>query len=116
MKKQIISFLSFTALAAVAWAQGPSVSPAEAKNPALPLKIPMRDFFKNPVSRGYDLSPDGQTISFLQPWESRMNIWIRPIAGGKARRLTSEKDRDIQFVYVYENDPALLETIPRYVS
>ena len=96
MKKQICFFLSFTALVAIAFAKGPSVSPAEAKNPALPPKIPMRDFFKNPVSRGYDLSPDGQTISFLQPWASRMNIWIRPIAGGEAKRLTSEKDRDIQ--------------------
>ena len=63
---------------------------------AVPPKIPLRDFFKNPVSRGYDLSPDGQTLSFLQPWESRMNIFIRPTAGGEAKRLTNEKDRDIR--------------------
>src|SRR5215468_9671481 len=61
-------------------------------NDALPPKIPLRDFFKNPVSRGYDLSPDGKTLSFLQPWESRMNIFIRPIEGGEAKRLTNEKD------------------------
>ena len=24
-----------------------------------------------------------------------MNIWIRPVAGGEAKRLISEKDRDI---------------------
>ena len=63
---------------------------------AIPPKIPLRDFFKNPVSRGYDLSPDGKTFSFLQPWESRMNIFIRPTAGGEAKRLTNEKDRDIR--------------------
>ncbi len=62
----------------------------------MPPKIPLRDFFKNPVSRGYDLSPDGQMLSFLQPWESRMNIFIRPTAGGEAKRVTSEKDRDIR--------------------
>ena len=62
----------------------------------IPPKIPVRDFFRNPVSRGYDISPDGQTISFLQPWESRLNIFVRPVGGGEARRLTSEKDRDIQ--------------------
>jgi len=63
---------------------------------AVPPKIPLRDFFKNPVSRGYDLSPDGKMLSFLQPWESRMNIFVRPTAGGEPRRLTSEKDRDIR--------------------
>src|SRR4030095_11482705 len=76
-----------------------SPAAADANKPAVaavPPKIPLRDFFKNPVSRGYDLSPDGQTLSFLQPWESRMNIFIRPTAGGEAKRLTNEKDRDIR--------------------
>ncbi|MEP7249938.1 MAG: S9 family peptidase [Spartobacteria bacterium] len=63
---------------------------------AIPPEIPLRDFFKNPVSRGYDLSPDGTMLSFLQPWESRMNIFVRPTAGGEAKRVTSEKDRDIR--------------------
>jgi dipeptidyl aminopeptidase/acylaminoacyl peptidase len=66
------------------------------KTAAIPPKIPLRDFFRNPASRGYDLSPDGETLSFLQPWESRMNIFIRPTAGGEAKRVTSEKDRDIR--------------------
>ena len=63
---------------------------------AIPPKIPVRDFFKNPESRGYLLSPDGKTLSYLAPWESRMNIWVRPTAGGEAKRITSEKDRDIR--------------------
>ncbi len=63
---------------------------------AIPPEIPLSDFFKNPVSRGYDLSPDGTMLSFLQPWESRMNIFVRPTAGGEAKRVTSEKDRDIR--------------------
>jgi len=61
-----------------------------------PLKIPLRDFFKNPVSRGYLLSPDGKTLSYLAPWETRMNVWIRPTSGGEAKRITSDKDRDIR--------------------
>ncbi|HEX4640518.1 MAG TPA: hypothetical protein VH252_03980, partial [Chthoniobacterales bacterium] len=85
-------------------APAPAVAPisaaaADAKKPegsAVPPQIPLRDFFKNPVSRGYDLSPDGQMLSFLQPWESRMNIFVRPTAGGEAKRLTNEKDRDIR--------------------
>jgi len=71
-----------------------------AKEPAsaasIPPKIPVRDFFKNPESRGYLLSPDGKTLSYLAPWESRMNVWVRPTAGREAKRITSEKDRDIR--------------------
>ncbi len=97
--KSIYALLTVILFASPVFAQAPAVSapPAagESKAAAIPPKIPLRDFFKNPVSRGYDLSPDGQTISFLQPWESRMNVFIRPAAGGEARRLTSEKERDI---------------------
>src|SRR5207248_2788826 len=81
-------------------AQTPSPWPTS----KIPPKIPVRDFFRNPVSRGYDLSPDGKSISFLQPWESRLNIFVHPVNGGKARRLTSEKDRDIQQYFWKGND------------
>jgi dipeptidyl aminopeptidase/acylaminoacyl peptidase len=63
---------------------------------APPPKIPLRDFFRNPESRGYLISPDGKTVSYLAPWQSRMNIWVRPLSGGEAKRVTSEKDRDIR--------------------
>ncbi|MDQ3115615.1 MAG: S9 family peptidase [Verrucomicrobiota bacterium] len=102
--------VSFTAafLASGALAQSPASAPAAESSPVaaavtktkpaspVPPEIPLRDFFKNPVSRGYDLSPDGKMLSFLQPWESRMNIFVRPTAGGEAKRVTSEKARDIR--------------------
>ena len=104
--KFILAYLIVASFAITLLAEQPA-SPAAASSPtvaapaaktdsSMPPKIPLRDFFKNPVSRGYDLSPDGATLSFLQPWESRMNIFIRPTAGGEAKRVTSEKDRDIQ--------------------
>lgn len=71
-----------------------TLSIAIAESPR-PPHIPLRDFFKNPVSRGFQLSPDGQTLSWLQPWESRMNIHVRPVSGGEVRRLTEATDRDI---------------------
>src|SRR5438132_11591935 len=80
---------------ATAFAQEPAASPMQLSGPT-PLKIPLRDFFKNQESRGYLLSPDGKMLSYLAPWESRMNIWIRPTAGGEAKRITSEKNRDIR--------------------
>jgi dipeptidyl aminopeptidase/acylaminoacyl peptidase len=109
LMKSILTFITAALCAGPALAQPPSAATppaaavsaaaAAANKPeagAVPPKIPLRDFFKNPVSRGYDLSPDGQTLSFLQPWESRMNIFIRPTAGGEAKRLTNEKERDIR--------------------
>jgi len=59
-------------------------------------KIPLRDFFKNPLSSSYLLSPDGNTLSYLAPWETRMNIFVRPTASGEAKRITSDKQRDIR--------------------
>jgi dipeptidyl aminopeptidase/acylaminoacyl peptidase len=107
--KSIFTLITAVLCASAALAQPPSAatSPvtavsaaaAAANKPeatAVPPKIPLRDFFRNPVSRRYDLSPDGETLSFLQPWESRMNIFVRPTAGGEAKRLTNEKDRDIR--------------------
>ncbi len=89
--------VSFTAafLASSALAQSPASAPAAESSPVaaavsktaspVPPEIPLRDFFKNPVSRGYDLSPDGKMLSFLQPWESRMNIsFARPRAGKRS--------------------------------
>jgi dipeptidyl aminopeptidase/acylaminoacyl peptidase len=79
-------------------------SPAPTSAAVPPPKIPLRDFFRNPQSRGYLLSPDGRTLSYLAPWESRMNIWIRPVSGGEPKRVTSEKDRDIRAYFWKGND------------
>lgn len=57
--------------------------------------IALEDFFKNPQKANYQLSPDGNYISYTAPWESRMNIFFMPAAGGEAHRITSVKDRDI---------------------
>lgn len=58
--------------------------------------IPMRDFFRHPDRAFYRISADGRTLSFMQPWERRMNIYVQP-AGSTADpvRITAEKDRDI---------------------
>src|SRR5438128_2369426 len=79
MKSLLASFVSFIAIVSIVCGQEPSSSAAVASAP--PPKIPLRDFFKNPESRGYLLSPDGKTLSYLAPWESRMNIWVRPTTG-----------------------------------
>jgi dipeptidyl aminopeptidase/acylaminoacyl peptidase len=59
--------------------------------------IPMKDFFRNPERAYFRIASDGKTLSFMQPWERRMNIYVQPV-GSKAEpvRITAEKDRDIR--------------------
>lgn len=58
--------------------------------------IPMRDFFRHPDRAYFRISGDGRTLSFMQPWERRMNIYVQPVGSTAAPvRITAEKDRDI---------------------
>jgi dipeptidyl aminopeptidase/acylaminoacyl peptidase len=102
MKTRLVALLSFVTTIVIVTAQEPS--PQSSPASVAPAKIPLRDFFKNPESRGYLLSPDGKTISYLAPWESRMNIWVRPTGGGEAKRVSSEKERDIREYFWKGND------------
>jgi dipeptidyl aminopeptidase/acylaminoacyl peptidase len=57
--------------------------------------IPLRDFFKNPEQSRFQISPDGNSIAFMQPYENRMNVFVQPRAGGPVVRVTSETERDV---------------------
>ena len=58
-------------------------------------RLPLRDFFRNPDRAGFQISPDGNTLSFMQPYQNRMNVFVQPRAGGEPVRLTSETERDV---------------------
>ena len=70
--------------------------------------IPVEDFFKNPDKTAFCISPDGNSISYLGPYETRQNIFIQS-ANGKteAVRVTSETDRDI-YNYFWKNNNTLV--------
>src|SRR3954447_5524222 len=57
--------------------------------------IPVRDFFRNPAKAYFQVSQGGKYVSHTEPYQSRMNIMVRPVAGGEAKRITSITDRDI---------------------
>ncbi len=57
--------------------------------------IPLRDFFKNPEKAAFQLSPDGKSISFLQPYQRRLNVFVQPRKGGPAVRVSSETERSV---------------------
>lgn len=70
-------------------------------------QIPLRDFFRNPEQTGHQLSPDGRWIAYLAPWQSRLNIHVRPTAGGEPKRVTAETARDIRRFFWKGNDRLL---------
>ena len=57
--------------------------------------IPMEDFFRNPEKSSFRISPDGNHIAYMKPWETRMNVFVLDFANSDERRLTSSKERSI---------------------
>jgi len=57
--------------------------------------IPMKDFFKNPEQRSFQLSPDGKYLAFLKPYKNRLNIHVQKIGEDKIVRVTNSTERDI---------------------
>src|SRR3984893_3227715 len=96
MKKLLVSLFSFMSIL--------SSSPAE--DTVSPI-IPLRDFFRNPQTTGYELSPSGALIGFLKPVDSRLNIFVQPKSGGEAKQITQVKDRDIR-AFFWKGDKYLL--------
>jgi dipeptidyl aminopeptidase/acylaminoacyl peptidase len=113
--------------AAAPQAESPAGAPRTARTAAVAAKParpratvpPLLDrelFFGNPEIAGAQLSPDGQYIAFLKPWQDTRNIYVKktgePFA--KARLLTSESRRPIPgffwsrdsrlILYVKDND------------
>ena len=80
---------------------------ASAPAQTIPPKIPVRDFFRNPETTAYQLSPSGDYIAFLKPYENRLNIWVQPRQGGEPTRITSVTDRDISS-FSWKGDKYLL--------
>lgn len=66
-------------------------------------KIPLEAFFKNPTKTSFQLSPDGNYISFLQPYKNRMNVYVQSIDGSNVTRVSSETNYNISF-HVWANN------------
>ena len=69
--------------------------PASTALAAMPPLLPMEDFFRNPDTAAFSISPDGTRLAFARPWEHRMNVYVREIATGVEKRITSATERDI---------------------
>ena len=68
-----------------------------------PQKIALKDFFRNPEKTAFQISPDGKYLSFLAPYENRLNIFVQEIGKENVSRITSVTDRDIAG-YLWKNN------------
>ncbi len=59
------------------------------------MLLPLEDFFRNAERAGYQLSPDGNYISYLAPYEDRMNVFVQRVGDEDAVRLTHETLRSV---------------------
>ncbi len=57
--------------------------------------IPMEDFFRNPEKAAYKLSPNGEYLAYMAPWEGRMNVHVQKIGSDEVVRVTQATERDI---------------------
>ena len=58
-------------------------------------RIPLEDFFRKPQVGSVQLSPGGTHLSWLAPWERRLNVHVRDLARGEERRVTHSNARDV---------------------
>ena len=68
--------------------------------------IPLEDFFKNPEMQSFKLSPNGEYISYMKPWEGgnrMMNVYVRSVDSEEEVRITSASDRSL-YGYFWLND------------
>lgn len=67
----------------------------------------LRSFFRNPEKSHFRISPDGNRIAFLAPFENRKNIFVQERGSTTATRITSTTDRDIAGFFWKGNDNLL---------
>jgi len=68
-----------------------------------PDRIPVEEFFKNPQTEEYKLSPDGKYLSYLGLYEGHRNIFLKQPGTNDSVRLTDSK-RDINVYFWVNND------------
>lgn len=68
-------------------------------------EISVEDFMKNPGNFGYELSPDGNYITFSSAWENRSNVFVKKMNDdSEPVRVSNSKDRDVAGFYWKDNN------------
>lgn len=70
-------------------------------------KYTVEDFFRTPEKVAFQLSPNGDYLAYLGPYERRQNIFVQKLGEDKAVRITNETERDIGG-YFWSSDKRLV--------
>ena len=57
--------------------------------------VPLEDFFKNADKSGWQISPDGESISYLSPHMGHTNVFVRKITDSVGTPVTHDSVRNI---------------------
>jgi dipeptidyl aminopeptidase/acylaminoacyl peptidase len=111
---------ALAALAATHLGVGPSDAAAQERPRGAeaagrqPPIIPLTHFFDNPEITGAQISPDGRWLSYLKPWNGKLNIHVRAVeavgtnAAAAERRMTSDTTRPVTAYFWSANGQYLL--------
>jgi hypothetical protein len=91
MKRFQHHLLMATALSLLLLAACKTKEKAEEKPPVIPVET----FFKNPENFGWQISPDGEYISYLSPYKGHTNVFVRKITDSTGIPVTSDSVRNI---------------------
>ena len=59
-------------------------------------EISVEDFMRNPGNMAYELSPDGNYITYASDWENRLNVFVKKMNDeSEPVRVSNSKDRNI---------------------
>ena len=70
-------------------------------------QINLEDFFRNPEYSSFQLSPNGEYISYMKPWEDgnrMMNVYIKKMGSKNEIRLTKASKRSLYGYFWLSND------------
>lgn len=67
----------------------------------------VEDFFRNPETAGFSLSPDGLYYAYMAPYKGMMNVFVREIGKETATQLTYDTLRSIYDYFWASNDRIL---------
>ena len=73
----------------------------------LAKQIPIEAFFAGPTQTSFLISPDGTSISYLKPYNGRLNIFIQTLDGKEVTRITKEIDRSVSYYFWINNNELL---------
>ena len=61
----------------------------------MPRTIPLEDFFRNPDKTRFQISPSGDYLSYMAPWQNRLNVFTQHIGTNTGIQVTRETERNV---------------------